>query len=258
MGAVFLSKLQFVQPELLLLFFLIAAIYASAGFGGGSSYLAVLTLFSIPMATLRPVALLCNLIVVVGNLWVFHQKGFLRWRKSSIVVLAGIPFSFLGGYWKLSERVFFVLLGFSLLMAAVAMLLQPKPETLESGAHRSLPPGGNIALGSGLGLLAGLTGIGGGIFLSPVLQLLRWDMPKTIAATASLFIFCQSAAGLAGQLLRHATIDWAFAAPLLLAVWLGGQIGARWSAIRFPQVLVRNLTAGLVLYAGINILWQYL
>ncbi|MCC6462283.1 MAG: sulfite exporter TauE/SafE family protein [Saprospiraceae bacterium] len=246
------------QPELLFLFFLIAVIYASAGFGGGSSYLAVLTLFSIPMATLRPVALLCNLVVVLGNLWIFHRNGFLHWRKSSIVVLAGLPFSFLGGYWKLSERGFFVLLGFSLLAAALAMLLQPKQEALESGAHWRLAPAGNAALGSGLGLLAGLTGIGGGIFLSPVLQLLRWDTPKTIAATASLFIFCQSAAGLAGQLARQATINWTFAWPLLLAVWAGGQVGARWSAIRLSQVLVRNLTAALVLYAGVNILWQYL
>lgn len=246
------------QPELFFLFFLIAVIYASAGFGGGSSYLAVLTLFSIPMATLRPVALLCNLVVVVGNLWIFHRNGFLRWRKSSLVVLAGLPFSFLGGYWKLSERGFFVLLGFSLLAAGLAMLLQPKQEVLESGAHRRLAPTGDVALGGGLGLLAGLTGIGGGIFLSPVLQLLRWDTPKTIAATASLFIFCQSTAGLAGQLTRQATINWTFVWPLLLAVWAGGQVGARWSAIRLSQILVRNLTAALVLYAGVNILWQYL
>ena len=121
-----------------------------------------------------------------------------------------------------------------------------------------VPQGGNTGLGGGLGFLAGLTGIGGGIFLSPALQLLRWDSPKVIAATASLFIFCQSAAGLTGQLLRQPAIDWGLVLPLLLAVWVGGQIGVRWSAGKSPQALVRNLTAALVFYAGVTILWRYL
>lgn len=244
--------------DLLLLFFFIAAIYASAGFGGGSSYLAVLALYSTPMATLRPVALLCNLVVVSGNLFIFWRKGHLNWRKSMPLVLSGIPFAFGGGYWKLSEGVFFVLLGSSLIAAALAMWLQRNPSNAAGIEARALSGATNAGLGGGLGFLAGLTGIGGGIFLSPALQLLRWDSPKVIAATASLFIFCQSAAGLTGQLLRQPAIDWGLVLPLLLAVWVGGQIGVRWSAGKSPQALVRNLTAALVFYAGVNILWRYL
>ena len=244
------------QIEILLLFFIIAAVYASAGFGGGSSYLAVLALFSLPMATLRPSALLCNLVVVSGNLLVFQKNGYLNWRKSLLLVLAGVPMAFLGGYWKLSEHTFFILLGVSLIAAALAMLLQGR--TPPQGDYRKLSQPVALGIGGGLGLLAGMTGIGGGIFLSPILNLLRWDSPKVIAATASLFICCQSASGLAGQMAQQARIDWIFVLPLLLAVWLGGQVGVRWSAGRFPQATVRNLTAAVVLYAGLNILWRYL
>lgn len=246
-----------VQTEILILFFIIAGIYASAGFGGGSSYLAVLALFALPMTTLRPAALLCNLVVVSGNLLIFRSNGQLKLRQSAPLVLAGLPLAFLGGYWKIGERHFFIILGAALVMAALAMwiqtsLTQSRPEV------RYLPIPASLGLGGGLGLLAGLTGIGGGIFLSPVLNLLRWNTPKNIAATASLFIFCQSAAGLAGQLTGGFVIDWEFVLPLLAAVLLGGQIGARWSAGWFPQKIVRNLTAILVFYAGINILWRHL
>ena len=243
--------------ELVLLFFGVALLYASAGFGGGSSYLAILALFGLPMAFLRPTALLCNLVVVTGNLWVYWREGQLSWRKTAPLALAGIPLAFIGGYWKLSEQVFFVLLGISLVAAAVAMWLQNKPVS-ELQPGRTLSPATNLGMGGGLGLLAGLTGIGGGIFLSPALHLLRWDTPKTIAAAASFFIFCQSASGLSGQFLQGVDLDWALLLPLLAAVWLGGQLGVRWSAGRFPQKTVRNLTALLVFYAGVNILWRYL
>lgn len=245
------------QIEVLLLFFVIALVYSSAGFGGGSSYLAVLALFAIPMDTLRPTALICNLVVVSGNLIIFWKNDHLKIHRSAPLVLAGIPLAFLGGYWKLSERSFFLLLGAGLLLAAIAMWAQNqkvKPQSTESTL--ALPV--NWTLGGTLGLMAGLTGIGGGIFLSPLLNLMRWDTPKVIAATASLFIFCQSAAGLAGQMTRQPAIDWAFILPLLAAVLLGGQIGARWSAGWFPQSGVRNLTAALVFYAGLTILWRNL
>jgi uncharacterized membrane protein YfcA len=245
------------QPELILLFFAVALLYATAGFGGGSSYLAIMALLGLSMLTLRPVALLCNIVVVSGNLWVFWRSGQLNLRKAAPLALAGIPLAFLGGYWHLSEQVFFILLGCSLLVAALAMWLQARPqENLKNRLRLSAPA--NLGLGGGLGLLAGLTGIGGGIFLSPVLHLIRWDKPKVIAATASFFIFCQSVAGISGQFAQGATIDWEFVLPILIAVWLGGQIGVRSSATRFSQVLVRNLTALLVFYAGITILWHHL
>ncbi|TNE58257.1 MAG: sulfite exporter TauE/SafE family protein [Bacteroidetes bacterium] len=245
------------QIELIILFFLVAFLYSSAGFGGGSSYLAIMALFHLPMLSMRPAALLCNLIVVSGNLLIFWRQGYFHGRKAAPLVLAGLPLAFLGGYWRLSERAFFVLLGFSLIIAAVAMWVQGNAKNRQH-TDKELPVVANAGLGGGLGLLAGLTGIGGGIFLSPVLHLLRWDSAKVIAATASLFIFVQSASGLAGQMAQSVVFDWSLILPLLLAVWLGGQIGVRWSMSTLPQTAVRNLTGVLVFYAGINILWHHL
>ena len=241
------------ESTLILLFFTIALLYSSAGFGGGSSYLAVLALYSMPMDTLRPTALLCNLVVVFGNLFVFWKHGFLQVRKCAPLVLSGLPFAFIGGYWRLSERAFFILLGLSLVAAALAMWRQNRP-LASLDRDEDLPAKANVSIGGGLGLLAGLTGIGGGIFLSPVLHLLRWGSPKVIAAAASLFIFAQSASGLSGQLAQGVRIEWAFVLPLLGAVWLGGQLGVRLSAKKIPQLAIRNLTGLLVFYAGINIL----
>lgn len=243
--------------ELVLLFFGIAFLYASAGFGGGSSYLAILVLFGLPMEFLRPTALFCNLVVVSGNLIVYWRQGQMNWRKMAPLALAGIPLAFIGGYWRLSEQVFFVLLGASLIIAALAMWIQNRPIP-EPKAGQKLSAPANLGLGGGLGFLAGLTGIGGGIFLSPVLYLLRWDTPKTIAATASFFIFCQSASGLGGQILQGINLKWSLLLPLLAAVWLGGQLGVRWSSSRFTQKTVRTITSLLVLYAGLSILWQHL
>lgn len=246
------------EIELVLLFFGVALLYATAGFGGGSSYLAIMALFGLSMLALRPIALLCNIVVVSGNLWIFWRNGHLNLKKTAPVALAGIPMAFVGGYWNLSEQTFFILLGFSLIAAALAMWIQARPLSQKSDQQSVLPAGANLGIGSGLGLLAGLTGIGGGIFLSPVLHLIRWDKPKVIAAAASFFIFCQSVAGIGGQLAQGAKIEWQLIFPLLIAVWLGGQLGVRATTSRFSQILVRNLTALLVFYAGFNILWRYL
>jgi uncharacterized membrane protein YfcA len=115
-----------------------------------------------------------------------------------------------------------------------------------------------VALGSGIGYLSGLVGIGGGIFLAPLLHLLRWAEPKKIAATASFFILVNSAFGLAGQWWSgRFQLDPGFVLPLLAAVFLGGQLGSRISALRFRQAEVRWVTAALVFYAGLNILWKH-
>ncbi len=246
-----------VHPELIALFFAVALLYASAGFGGGSSYLAILALWGLPMAVLRPAALLCNLVVVSGNILTYWRARQINWQKTLPLALTGIPLAFLGGYLKLSERVFFILLGFSLIVAAIAMWLQNRAESTAPSA-KSLSPKTNLGLGGSLGFLAGLTGIGGGIFLSPVLHLLRWDAPKTISAAASFFILCQSAAGLGGQIAQGILLQPHFLFPLLMAVALGGRLGVYWSTHRFPQKTVRNITGLLVFYAGLNLLWQYL
>jgi uncharacterized protein len=255
--------------ELLLFFFGIAAIYASAGFGGGSSYLAMLALYGVSMATMRPAALLCNIVVVTGGTWLFWRTGHLNFKKIIPLSIASVPMAFLGGMMPLKEKTFFLLLGISLVIAALLMFFQSflkKNDTeneIEIAQRRggSKPPrrfetltGGVI--GSLIGFLSGMVGIGGGIFLAPVLNLMKWDAPKNIAATASFFILINSISGLAGQLSKNPHLDWAFVLPLMCAVFLGGQLGSRLTTFRFNQALVRRITAVLVLYAGVNILWN--
>jgi hypothetical protein len=251
--------------ELLVFFFVVAALYASAGFGGGSSYLALLALYGLSMATMRLTALLCNIVVVFGGTYIFYKSGYLNWRKILPLSLASIPMAFLGGYMKLNEKTFFILLGVSLVIAAFLMFFQhyfknKTPNQLETRNPKSEIQNqlrGGI-IGGVIGLLSGMVGIGGGIFLSPILNLMRWDTPKHIAATASFFILVNSISGLIGQALQNPNINWAFVLPLMAAVFAGGQLGSRLSALKLNQLWVRQITAALVLYAGINILWTHI
>jgi uncharacterized protein len=236
-----------------LLFLLIAFIYALAGFGGGSSYLAVLALWGVPMELMRPTALLCNIVVVTGGTYIFWRNGHLNLRSIWPLVAVSVPAAFAGGAMVMNKQTFLLTLGISLIAAAFLMLLPvQKPEQDRSKPQSLILL---VVLGGGIGFLSGLTGIGGGIFLSPVLHLLRQDTAKRIAATASFFILANSIAGLSGQLWKGGFgINWLFALPLMLAVLAGGQLGSRLSAYRLPSDYVRYATALLVLYAGIRLL----
>lgn len=247
--------------ELIALFFIIAAVYASAGFGGGSSYLAAMAVFGLGMNAMRPAALLCNIAVVAGGTWIYWNKGLLNLRKILPLCAASIPLSFLGGLTPLKEKTFFLLLGACLTLSALLMMFQKSAgnnyQRAGSGGNHRLSPAASAALGGGIGYLSGVVGIGGGIFLSPVLHLMRWGAPKNIAAAASFFILINSIFGLAGQFWSgRFQLDAAFVFPLLAAVVLGGQIGSRLSVFQFRQTQVRWITALLVLYAGVNILWK--
>lgn len=248
------------HPELTLIFAAIAFIYASVGFGGGSSYLAVLTLYAFPFKEIRLIALLCNIIVVSGGVYIYYRHKQIDWKKVAPLVGLSIPLAYLGAIVKLSEEVFFVILGFSLVAAAILLWIQTTPISVTGIREpRKRDKLKNGIMGGALGFLSGMVGIGGGIFLAPVLNLMRWDVPQKIAAAASLFILVNSLSGFTGQLLTLPAegLNYSMILFLCAAVFIGGQLGSRIS-VKFNPVVVRRLTAFLVFCAGVEVLMKHL
>jgi uncharacterized protein len=246
-----------VSVFLALLFGLIALIYASVGFGGGSSYTALLTFTGIDAELIPVISLACNIVVVTGGTYRFWRAGLINWRAVLPLLVVSAPLAFWGGLQQLKEQTFLLILGGTLLLSALALLLP-----LDRLPNRKLPQPLVLALSAIVGLVAGLSGIGGGIFMSPVLHLIRWADARRIAAFASLYILINSIAGLAGQLIKGGVAAFAAPAetywPLLLAVFVGGQLGSHLGVKLIPLDWLRRLTALLVGFAAIRLLWQAL
>ncbi|MEZ5708705.1 MAG: sulfite exporter TauE/SafE family protein [Blastomonas sp.] len=239
-----------------------ALLYASVGFGGGSTYNALLVLVGTDFAVVPVIALICNIVVVTGGSIAYWRAGSLPFKRLWPILILSAPCAWAGGRIPVDRDLFVLLLGVSLLIAGVLMLLQrqddqrpePQAETAQHGSAISWP------IGMAVGFVSGMVGIGGGIFLAPVLHLLRWDLPRRIAASASLFILVNSLAGLIGQLMKNGTAQSLAIAethwPLILAVLVGGQIGSRIGASILPQKWVRMATAILILYVAARLLIQ--
>lgn len=246
--------------EILFFFFVIAFIYSLVGFGGGSSYLAILALYDLPFKEIKLIALICNIIVVSGGTIIFINKKQVSWSKILPLVLLSVPLAFFGAMLKVKEDTFFIILGCSLIVGAVLLWIKTRNTNAEkeiiTNSHTYIR---DSLLGGSIGFLSGLVGIGGGIFLSPLLNLINWDTAKRIAATASIFILVNSIAGIAGQLTTLPT-DFNYRRVILLciAVFLGGQIGSRMGAIKFNALAIRRLTAILVFAAGIEVLIKHI
>ncbi len=236
-------------------FFATALLYASVGFGGGSTYSALLSLAGYDYRLLPILSLACNIVVVSGASIRFARAGTTPWRGALAVSLIAAPLAFLGGLTPIKETHFLVLLGASLVLAGLALLLPRKAEMAGEPTRlgRFMP-----LIAAPLGYLAGLVGIGGGIFLAPLLHLTRWNGARQIAATTSLFILINSLAGLAGQLVKAEPDRFAEALsgglPLLVAVILGGQLGSMMALRLLPERMIRWLTAALTIWAGSRLL----
>lgn len=236
-------------------FFLTALLYASVGFGGGSTYSALLTLVGFDYLLLPLVSLACNVVVVTGSTLRFARGGTVPWRRALILSLIAAPLAFLGGLTPIKQHAFLIVLGLSLVGAGLALLLPRSP----GGTGDPLPAARYMTFAAApLGYLAGLVGIGGGIFLAPLLHLTRWAKAREIAATTSLFILINSLAGLAGQLAKNGPDRFAEAMtgalPLLIAVVLGGQLGSVLVLRFLPERVIRWLTAALTVWAGSRLL----
>lgn len=241
---------------LALSFFLIALTYATVGFGGGSSYLALLSISNIPYSLLPQIALISNLIVVTGGTWIFYQKKLIDWKLSTPFILSSVPMAFLGGLYKIQEKTFILLLASSLLLASIRLLWSPKSALDSTQRPSSLK---SSLIGGGLGLLSGIVGIGGGIFLAPIMLLMGWGKPKQIAATASLFILLNSISGLIGQVIKNPQVHlWSDYLPLFLAVLIGGQIGSRIGTHhKVPHLWVERATGILILYVSVQLILKH-
>src|SRR5258706_10226028 len=237
---------------LILSFFLIALIYSSVGFAGGSSYLALMGVMAVNFQVLKPTALLCNILVATGGTIIFYKENLIDLKKDWPFLAASVPCAFVGGYWPVKENTFFQILGMTLVVASFFLWIQRSSTKIENKnpSNAILLP---LGLGGGIGFLSGVSSIGGGIFLSPVLHLVNWDKARKISALASLFILVNSVSGLAGQLSQSSEIDWNFVWPLLIAVFVGGQIGSRLGARTFNPLYIKRITAVLILLAGVYI-----
>jgi uncharacterized membrane protein YfcA len=248
----------FYNWHIIILFFFVAILYSSVGFGGGSSYLAILALTGIVFTQIRATSLLCNIVVVSGNVYLFHQQKRIDWKKITPLILFSIPLAYLGGYLKINQQFFFILLGFTLLFAAITMWLSKRIVSSDEkiGKPKSIK---NATYGGIIGFISGMVGIGGGVFLAPLLHLTNWDTPKKIAATASFFILVNSITGLLGQYSNpDFFIDWNLTSVLLVTVFIGGQIGSRLSNNFFTPIQLKKATAILIAFVSLRILWKYL
>jgi len=245
-------------PELFLLmggFLVIATLYSSVGFGGGSSYLALLALVFISFFAIRSTALICNLVVVSGSSYLYWKKGHLDFKKFLPFIITSIPLAFIGARFRLQESTFFIILGSSLIISALALIFQTVRLKKSEVINPNYPPYVNYLLGAGIGLLSGLVGIGGGIFLAPILNHMKWDKSIKIAALASFFILVNSISGIGGLLTKGTfELPWIEAIGLMVAVFIGGQIGIRLSLSKLTGNGIKVVTAILVLTVGIRVL----
>lgn len=236
-------------PGLLILCILgMAFFYSSVGHGGASGYLAAMALFSVPQSEMGASALLLNLLVAGAAFWIFFRHSFFSWRLTWPFVVTSIPAAFAGGMIRIPAPAYELLLVAVLLFAAARLFFERPPSGSSEATHNPHSVSAFI-LGSALGLVSGIVGVGGGIFLSPFLIFCGWAGPKRAAATSAFFIWVNSLAGLLGRL-AASQLD---LSPWLLApavfAFAGGLLGSRLGAAYFSSLALRRIL-GLVLVAA--------
>ena len=234
-------------------FFITAIFYSSVGFGGGSTYLALMLIWDIPYYIFPILALICNIIVVSGNSINYIKSGNLNLKLLTPYLIGSIPFAFFGASMTVTKELFEILLFVILIIAGIFLLIESKSFNDDQIKINSIPKIISLLIGSIIGFTSGIIGIGGGIFLSPILFLMKAGYPKQIATTASLFILINSIFGVAGQLTKDIVFDeflnfW----PLFIAVLIGGQIGNFLNIKFLSGKTLATITSLLVMFVAIR------
>ena len=241
------------MPLLAILFLVSAILYSSVGFGGGSTYLALLLIWDIPYFILPVIALSCNIIVVSGNCFNYIRAGNLNLRLLIPYLIGSIPMAYIGGSLPIEKRLFEILLFLVLAIAGALLLLNFKSYDDKEESYQKISILASILIGIVLGFISGVVGIGGGIFLSPILFLIKAGKPKHIVTTASLFILINSISGIIGQLTKNAVlVEVSNYWYLLAAVLIGGQLGNFLNLKIFPTRILAMITAFLVIFVAIR------
>ena len=236
-----------------ILFFVTALIYSSVGFGGGSTYLAILLIWGVPYTIFPVIALVCNIIVVSGNSINFIRSKNINFNLLFPYLIGSIPFAFIGGSITIEKSLFEILLFCVLLVAGIFLLIESKSFNKEQIKINKIPRLISISIGSIIGFMSGLVGIGGGIFLSPLLFLMKAGYPRHITSSASLFILINSIFGIAGQLTKDQVLDQVITYwPLFLSVLIGGQIGSVLNIKFLSNKILALLTSFLVIFVAIR------
>ena len=238
---------------LTIFFFITAVLYSSIGFGGGSTYLALLLIWDVPYYIFPILALICNIIVVSGNSINFLKSKNINFNLLYPYLIGSIPFAFIGASISIEKNLFEILLFFILILAGIFLLIESKSFNKQEIVIKKIPLVLSILIGSIIGFISGLVGIGGGIFLSPILFLMKVGLPKHITSTASLFILVNSIFGIGGQLTKEIVFNeflnyW----PLFIAVLIGGQIGSFLNIKFLSNKILALMTAFLVIFVAIR------
>ena len=234
-------------------FFITAILYSSVGFGGGSTYLALMLIWDIPYYIFPIIALFCNIIVVSGNSINYIKTGNLNLKLLTPYLFGSIPFAFLGASISIEKELFEIILFFVLFIAGIFLLIESKSFNNDQIKIRQIPKILSIIVGSLIGFVSGIVGIGGGIFLSPFLFLMKAGYPKHIITSASLFILINSIFGVLGQLTKDIVFNeflnfW----PLFLSVLIGGQIGNYLNIKFLSNKTLTLITSFLVIFVALR------
>ena len=230
----------------------VSLLYATVGQAGGTAFLALMALASFPSNEMRPTALLLNIVAASYSTWLFNRGSLVDWAKLRPLLLASLPTALVGGFIVLDEHLYKTVTGLVLLLAAAILTLR---RAHDGERDRPTPLWGAISIGAAVGFVSGLTGVGGGVFLAPLLIALQWASPKQTAALSAPFILANSVVGLAGAMYAGQTPSadtWLFTLAVFGGAIIGTIVGLRWVS----QTMTRYVLAAILGAAGVQLLFS--